>query len=131
MRKQTGAFTSLSPLHFADALHQRHLIPAGQLDQRKSELVEGRISAQTAQIEVLINFTHIAAFPQMHQAVDLIDQWDFARGLRFALEVMEDRQLDRRIVSASQRGGLGLSANPGSSAPAQATPRLWSRPTHG
>ena len=57
----------------ADTLHQRPFLPTGQFDQRLEQLVEEQISAQPAQIQVLINFTHIAAFPQMHQAVNLID----------------------------------------------------------
>jgi len=60
----------------ADALEQRPLFAAGggEFDQRLQELMEQRVAAQPARIEVFIDAHHVACASQMHQAMHLVDQ---------------------------------------------------------
>jgi hypothetical protein len=50
-------------------------LPARHLEDGLDELVEPRMPAQAAIIDVLIHAIHVAGPPQVHEPVELVDEW--------------------------------------------------------
>ena len=50
------------------------LIAPGQLDQGLQEVEEEGVLAQPAGIQVVVDFGDVARLPEVHQAVDLVDE---------------------------------------------------------
>ena len=59
----------------------------GQLDEGLEDLIEQGVALEAAGVEVIVNLDLVAGAPEVHQLVDLVDQWRGPPARRFEAEV--------------------------------------------